>query len=86
MVPITIRYAPESTARNHSAADSAYLGYNLTDAHLHQANCGTITGEPARGDVFVGDYVKICALGRAELDHWAIRNVGTSIPPCKQCF
>jgi hypothetical protein len=60
--------------------------YNPSDAILHQAACHTINGEPARGDVFVGDYVKVCGVRRAELDDWAIRNVGTSLPPCPICF
>jgi hypothetical protein len=36
--------------------------------------------------VFVGDYVKVCALRRLELDDWAIRNVGAQIEPCRLCF
>lgn len=60
--------------------------YNPSDAILHQATCHTINGEPARGDVFVGDYVKVCAVRRGELNDWAIRNVGTSLPPCPICF
>ena len=59
--------------------------YNPSDAILHQATCHTINGEPARGNVFVGDYVKVCAARRAALDEWAILNVGTLIPPCQIC-
>jgi hypothetical protein len=60
--------------------------YNPSDAILHQADCHTINGEPARGDVFVGDYVKVCAVRRVALDDWARRQVGTLIPPCGLCF
>lgn len=60
--------------------------YNPSRAFLHQATCHTINGEPARGDVFVGDYVKVCAVRRGELDDWAIRNLGTSLPQCSICF
>ena len=60
--------------------------YNPSDAILHQANCHTINGEPARGDVFVGDYVKVCAVRRLALDDWASREVRTLIPPCGHCF
>ncbi len=60
--------------------------YNPTEAFLHQATCHTINGDPARGDVFVGEYVKVCATRRGELDNWAIRNVGTSLPRCSFCF
>lgn len=60
--------------------------YNPSDAILHQATCHSINGEPARGDVFVGDYVKICAVRRLALDEWASREVGTLIQPCELCF
>ena len=61
--------------------------HNPSDAILHQATCHTINDEPARGEVFVGaSYVKVCAVRRAELVDWAIRNVGTSIPLCQICF
>ena len=52
---------------------------------LHQATCHTINGEPARGDVFVGDYVKVCAVRRSALEDWATDNVGTP-SPCEICF
>ena len=60
--------------------------FNPTDAILHQATCHTINDDPARGDVFVGDYVKVCARRRSELDDWAIRNVGTLVSTCQVCF
>lgn len=60
--------------------------FNPTDAILHQATCHTINGDPAPGDVFVGDYVKVCAARRAELDRWAMRNVGVLVAPCQICF
>jgi hypothetical protein len=27
---------------------------------LHRSDCGTITGGPARGSTFTGEYVKVC--------------------------
>ncbi len=60
--------------------------YNPSDAVLHQATCYTINGDPARGDVFVGDYVKVCGSRRAALDEWASRTVGTLIKTCEICF
>lgn len=53
-----------NTARTPSAA---YLV-------LHRASCGTITGKPARGITFTGEYAKVCG-ERNELEefarHWA---------------
>ncbi|GAY18742.1 hypothetical protein [Mycobacterium sp. shizuoka-1] len=60
--------------------------YNPNYVILHQATCHTINGEPARGDVFVGDYVKACARRRSELEDWTIKNVGTSPSRCEVCF
>ena len=37
---------------------------------LHRARCGTITGRPARGTTFTGDYAKVCG-GRGELEAFA---------------
>jgi hypothetical protein len=34
---------------------------------LHRARCGTITGRPARGTTFTGDYAKVCG-DREELE------------------
>ena len=52
-------------------------GHSPTDARLHHADCPTISGEPARGRRFVGDYVQVCAEQRATLDDWAIHMLGT---------
>ena len=60
--------------------------FNPSDARLHQAECSTINGQPARGDVFVGDYIKVCALRRADLDRWATEQTGAPIKTCELCF
>lgn len=60
--------------------------FNPADARLHQATCPTINGEPARGDVFVGDYVKVCGLRRTDLDGWAADSLGAGVPECELCF
>jgi hypothetical protein len=63
---------------------------NARDAVLHQASCPSINGEPARGDVFVGDsYIKVCALREPELVQWADANdVRTDVERCQltSCF
>jgi hypothetical protein len=93
--PVTLKVFDDGDDDGYRAWSAKHRGgyviniqknYNPSEAYLHQANCRTITGEPARGDVFVGDYVKVCALRRAELDDWVIRNAGASITPCNHCF
>ncbi|AEV76446.1 hypothetical protein MycrhN_5984 [Mycolicibacterium rhodesiae NBB3] len=63
---------------------------NANNVILHQASCPSINGEPARGDVFVGDsYIKVCASRKPELEQWADENaVGTDIKWCQltSCF
>ena len=60
--------------------------FNLTDARLHQGTCGTINGDPSRGEVFVGDYVKVCGLRRAALEDWAISEWRSTVAECRHCF
>jgi hypothetical protein len=52
---------------------------------LHRASCGSIRGKPARGDRWTGDYIKVCAETRAELDQWSRQNVGGKLHPCGLC-
>jgi hypothetical protein len=62
-------------ARSHSA----------TEARAHHAGCRTISGENARGGAWTGPYVKVCAEQLAELERWAIDQVGEPIQPCGTC-
>ncbi len=59
---------------------------NPTPAYLvlHRATCHTISGTPARGTRWTGDYIKICGR-RQELDHFA-HQVGGPIQPCGLCL
>lgn len=59
-------------------------GLNPKDARLHCADCDSIS-DPTTPYV-TRDYVKVCADRRGEIDEWAIREVGTKIPPCQNCF
>jgi hypothetical protein len=52
---------------------------------LHRATCGTITGTPARGDQWTGQWVKVCSQELAALDDWARREVGGDLRPCGRC-
>jgi hypothetical protein len=62
-------------ARSHSA----------TEARVHHAGCRTISGENPREGAWTGPYVKVCAEHLAELEQWAINQVGEPIPPCGTC-
>lgn len=51
---------------------------------LHRSSCGTITGKPARGVTFTGEYVKVCG-ERDELEEFA-RSLGGHAQPCGLCL
>jgi hypothetical protein len=51
---------------------------------LHRAGCGSITGRPARGSTFTGDYAKVCG-DRVELEGFA-RQLGGRAQPCGLCL
>jgi len=51
---------------------------------LHRAQCRTITGRPARGTTFTGDYAKVCS-GREELEAFA-QQLGGRPQPCGLCL
>lgn len=51
---------------------------------LHRASCGTITGTPARGTTFTGEYAKVCG-ERDELEEFA-RQLGSHPQPCGLCL
>jgi len=51
---------------------------------LHRAACGSISGTPARGSTFTGDYAKVCG-GREELEGFG-RQLGGEAKPCGLCL
>ena len=51
---------------------------------LHRASCGTITGKPARGTTFMGEYAKVCG-ELNELEEFA-RHLGGHAQPCGLCL
>jgi hypothetical protein len=55
---------------------------NATEAHVHHANCRTISGQIPRGGGWTGPYVKVCAEHLTEVEQWAIDHVGEPIPRC----
>jgi hypothetical protein len=60
-------------------------GYKRPDeARLHCAECDSISDSTK--PYVTGDYVKVCADRRNELDEWAIEELGTKVLTCGQCF
>jgi hypothetical protein len=52
---------------------------------LHRARCGTIGGQPARGDRWTADYVKYCG-ERAELEAFARDHLAGDLRSCGLCL
>lgn len=59
--------------------------YTAPYARVHHAGCRTIAGRPARGGTWTGPYVKVCSKRVAELQRWAIVEVGQSVAACGIC-
>ena len=59
---------------------------NPTPAYLilHRATCRTISGNPARGRQWTGEYLKACG-DLAELQTWASREVHGTLRHCQLC-
>jgi hypothetical protein len=51
---------------------------------LHRTSCSTISGTPARGSTFTGEYTKVCG-DQKELDEFA-RDLGSAPAPCGLCI
>jgi hypothetical protein len=58
---------------------------SLGNLILHRATCGTITGTPARGDQWTGEWIKVCSQELVALNDWAKREVGGELRPCRRC-
>jgi uncharacterized protein YggE len=59
--------------------------YSKNTARLHRASCWAISGQSAKGVALTYQYVKVCAELLAELDRWAIDQVGEVIVRCGTC-
>lgn len=59
-------------------------GFNPEEARLHCADCHSISDSTT--PYVTRAYVKVCGDRRAELDGWAIREVGSKISTCDHCF
>ena len=60
-------------------------GLNPSDARVHRATCRTIRGEPTRGGVWTGPYIKLCANNLNALDAWANARLGKPVRRCGTC-
>jgi hypothetical protein len=63
---------------------NADRGPRPTYLRLHRATCRTITGAPARGQRWTGDYIKVCG-GRDELTAWAASEAHGEAQSCPIC-
>jgi len=70
---------------SHPAGFVLNTGRKPTAAYLvlHRATCPTISGEPARGSTFTGEYSKMCG-GKEDLEAFA-GELGGSPSPCRTC-
>jgi hypothetical protein len=59
--------------------------HSATAARVHHAGCWTISGEHSHGAALTEKYVKVCAEQLAELDQWAINEVGEPVVRCGTC-
>jgi hypothetical protein len=59
--------------------------HNVTSARIHRAGCWTIGGKNSSRVAWTGPYVKVCAEHLAQLEQWAIDEVGELVPPCGTC-
>jgi hypothetical protein len=59
--------------------------YHATVARVHHASCRTISVENPRGGLWTGPYVKVCAEQVAELEQWAVDQVGEPLRRCRAC-
>ena len=76
---------PGSQAIPTATVINILRSHSADGARVHRASCQTINGQNPRGGTWTGRYVKVCADHLAELEQWAIDQVGRPIPPCGTC-
>jgi hypothetical protein len=59
--------------------------HNSSDAHLHDADCWTLTDQLDRDVSLTGPYVKVCGDTLEQVDEWTTENIGESIQLCGMC-
>ncbi len=70
----------------HGFVVNTFRNVNPAYLMLHRAGCGTIRGTPARGERWTsGDFIKVWADSRQNLEDWARRIADGGLIPCKLC-
>ena len=65
---------------------NCYRNLNPAYLMLHRARCGTISGQPARGNTWTtGEFVKVCSVDVEALERWARREANGTLKPCGLC-
>jgi hypothetical protein len=59
--------------------------HNTADAHFHDADCTALTDQLDLDVKLTDQYVKVCGKTLTEVEEWAAKHVGESIPPCGRC-
>jgi hypothetical protein len=59
--------------------------HNPADARLHDADCTALTGQLDLDVKLTGQYVKVCGNTLTEVEDWAAKHIGDSVPPCERC-
>jgi hypothetical protein len=52
---------------------------------LHRTTCVSMAGEPARGELWTKDYIKVCATDRDSIERWASQVTGGKPKDCDLC-
>lgn len=70
----------------HGYVVNAFRNLNPSYLMLHRASCGTITGVPTRGKTWTdGQYIKIGADTRQDIEQWARTSTNGALHPCGLC-
>ncbi|WP_082702937.1 SIMPL domain-containing protein [Mycobacterium sp. IS-1496] len=60
--------------------------YSAKQARVHRADCWTLSGAETKKGALTGTNVKVCAGRLADLEQWAVNQVGHPIQRCGTCF
>lgn len=53
---------------------------------LHRSACRTISGQPARGGLWTGSYIKVCADLRTTIEQWVENQLHGAAHSCQRCW
>jgi hypothetical protein len=78
-------YLTWTTAHPAGYVINVQKSLNPSDARLHQADCYTINGQPARGNSWTGPYIKVCSTSFRQLQDWARGHLTAEVVRCGTC-